>query len=112
MILLEIKIWDYVIKWELQKFYALPNDPKEWSEENFKLQNDIIKHSISQMNPCFTGENNYQSWIAFKNNLNSELPSKRRSSSHDILEHASGTIMVAKVAGTDEIACGYIFSFG
>ncbi|RHZ46434.1 hypothetical protein Glove_621g54 [Diversispora epigaea] len=143
----EIKIWDYVIKWEIAQNSTLPTNLEEWSNKKFQgfenksttmfitypiffifissediwekvrpyekilekqLWDDIIQHSMSPNKLI-------KSLVLLARTfLTPELPSRVNESLSTVInkEHVEevveiGTIVVAKVAGTDEIVDGY-----
>ncbi|RHZ83842.1 hypothetical protein Glove_87g86 [Diversispora epigaea] len=42
----EIKIWDYVIKWGIEQNHTLPDDSKEWSNEDFETLKLTLQHCL------------------------------------------------------------------
>ncbi len=42
----EIEIWEYVLKWGLEKNPALLPDPMIWSDDDFKLMENTLQHCL------------------------------------------------------------------
>ncbi|RHZ81575.1 hypothetical protein Glove_117g56 [Diversispora epigaea] len=49
----EVKIWDYVIKWEISQNPALPTNFDEWSKENFLTLKTTLQQSFPYFHQLF-----------------------------------------------------------
>ncbi|RHZ51181.1 hypothetical protein Glove_482g45 [Diversispora epigaea] len=130
----ETKIWDYVIKWGIAQNPTLPTNSEEWSNENFMtlkttLQQclPLIRYFHISVNESFSTIINKEhvaelsSWIDRKSTTYSlaNIPYEfqlilrgSRDGFHpetfwNMCHGCFGTIVVAKVAETDEIVGGY-----
>ncbi|RIB19061.1 hypothetical protein C2G38_2182860 [Gigaspora rosea] len=101
----EIKIWNYFIKWGIEKNPSLPSDSEDWSYENFialktTLQNCLPHIRYFQMS---VKDNPYE----FKLLPRRSKDGFTRYSFWNLCDKKIHHAVVMKVKGTDEILGGY-----
>src|SRR6266496_6825647 len=42
----EVEVWEYVLKWGLEKNPTLLSDPMTWSDDDFKIMENTLQHCL------------------------------------------------------------------